>query len=559
MLGQALPGVILEARMEEFQIDRYRVTGSLGAGANGRVYLGLDPKLDREVAIKVVHPELAADDEVMSRFHREARAIARLHHPNILEIYDYSGAESALAYLVVERLHGRTLEELIVQGGPLDVGTAAAAVHEICLALSHAHGIGIVHRDLKPENVFLEPSGRVVLCDFGIARSFDKKERGTLAGRETEMLGTPLFMSPEQITDPGNVSAPSDLFSLGGMLYHLVTGEFAFRATSIIDVLQKIVIADYTPLAEAGIDADYSEVVDRCLKVEPGDRFGSADEVARALLGIMKARGFTDPRAALAAVVGRVQTQVRRVTPLDRNDEVSRTIIHTATSHSTQASTRITVHAGEQLTKTPQHTRAAGAQTADARPRRRRPWRVWLAAGAAVVTVVAIVAWATLAPRPQRPTNAITIDAVTAPVVEAPPVPVDPPPEPQPIDPPAVPSEVAAPERAPDPEHDRASKPPRAAKVPETASGKREQRPAPEPPRAVAGGPGVLRIVALPWADVYIDERKVGTTPIFRTTPLSAGKHTVRLVNPAFSTLVRHFEIAPGQALDLKFDLAKGR
>ncbi len=236
---------------ERPKIDRYEILGELGKGANGIVYLARDTRLAREVAIKVINPAIARDPVVLGRFHREAKAVAKLHHPNIIQLIDYSGQESQSPYLVVERLFGKNLDDMVVErAAPLDPGLAAAAVHEICLGLQHAHSLGIVHRDLKPENVFIEPTGRIVLCDFGIARSFDGEEKGTLASHNTRLAGSPLYMSPEQVASPGSVGPASDMFALGSLLFFLVTGRHAFVADTVVNVLKRIVAAKPDSLRE---------------------------------------------------------------------------------------------------------------------------------------------------------------------------------------------------------------------------------------------------------------------------------------------------------------------
>ncbi|MCC6812044.1 MAG: serine/threonine protein kinase [Deltaproteobacteria bacterium] len=544
---------------QAFQIDRYTVTAELGVGGHGRVYLGHDPKLDREVAIKVVLPELTSDPQIMSRFHREARAIAKLHHPNILELYDYSGVNSDVGYLVVERLRGKNLNDFVELYGPFDPGTAAACAHEICLALKHAHELGIVHRDLKPENIFLEPSGRIVLCDFGIARSFDKDASGTLAGRHTEMMGTPLFMSPEQITDPTGVTGLSDLFSLGAVLYWLVTGKLAFEAKVLVDVMKNIVVAEYPPLLSVRPDAGeaFNAIVERCLQVDPGDRYASAAEAGKALALVMKGHGYTDPRAALGEAVERMaKNPAPMPKPLDRTDKLTKslldsslrtntgrvdlpqdtvpdavvssdatqiaTTIATTVATATSVNTAVPLEKGERFAVTPK----GGS------PKRRAPIVAVVSLGA----LLGLVALAYGLTRGGSKNGSPPAPApAPAPIVEPPPTPtpVDIAP-PQPIDIPVVPTTPPAPGDDPKPTK---KDPPR------------------HEPKGAPSGPAILKVIALPWADVYVDERKVGTTPIFRTLPLASGKHVLKLVNPAFPTLTKAFEVGAGEALELKFDL----
>ncbi len=284
------------------RIDRYELLASLGQGATGIVYLARDTKLDQEVALKVISPEVASNPAIRSLFHREARAISKLRHPNIIALHDYSGPESETIYLVVERLSGITLFDL-VEKKPLDFVTAAAAGYELCLALDHAHQAGIIHRDLKPENVFLEPDGRIVLCDFGIARDYQSGIQNTLASQKTALAGSPLYMSPEQILTPQKVGPASDLFSLGSVLYYLVSAAHAFDAPTMPKVLKAVSSAKYQSLDAARTDVPmpYVNIVHRLLQREPDKRFASARQVGEQLLAIVRSSPHAEPRFALQA------------------------------------------------------------------------------------------------------------------------------------------------------------------------------------------------------------------------------------------------------------------
>ncbi|MBI3179607.1 MAG: protein kinase, partial [Deltaproteobacteria bacterium] len=163
------------------RIGRYEVLGLLGRGGMGRVVRGHDPTLHRDVALKLVEPSAVPPDalaEMRFLFHREARATAQLRHPGIIEIYDYSGPDADLMFIACELVEGPTLRDVLEQRGALAPALAAAVAFELAQALAHAHAHGIVHRDVKPENVFWLPSGRIVLSDFGIAKSLDGKRLG---------------------------------------------------------------------------------------------------------------------------------------------------------------------------------------------------------------------------------------------------------------------------------------------------------------------------------------------------------------------------------------------
>lgn len=210
------------------QIDRYVIRRVLGTGAMGSVYAAWDPKLHREVALKVVPAALANDDKGRARFVREARAIAAVRHPNIVEIYDYSGTDSKHLYLVIEKLDGEDLYATLHRRGIMPEAVAAAVGHELCLALQVAHEAGIIHRDLKPENVFLNASGRVVLTDFGIVKAVTKGSAIEGFKEPTDVIGTPGFMAPELLG--GRALGPAiDIFALGVLLYNITTKRLPLR------------------------------------------------------------------------------------------------------------------------------------------------------------------------------------------------------------------------------------------------------------------------------------------------------------------------------------------
>ena len=220
------------------QLGPYEIVGKLGAGGMGEVYLAKDSRLGREVAIKVLPSEFAADPERLARFDQEARAAAALNHPHIAVVHDI-GEEDGTYFMVQERLEGRTLRDVLESGRPplakaLDLGT------EIAEALTAAHAAGIVHRDLKPENVFVSKDGHAKVLDFGLAKlmelspvaspggaSMSPTMVGTVAG---QVMGTAGYMAPEQI-EGGDIDHRADVFAFGVVLYELTTGQQPFRGS----------------------------------------------------------------------------------------------------------------------------------------------------------------------------------------------------------------------------------------------------------------------------------------------------------------------------------------
>ena len=213
--------------------DRYRLDEQVGQGGMAVVWRGWDLKLRRTVAVKVLHPHLNARPEIRLRFDREARAVARLHHPFILEVYDFSADDS---YLITEFIRGHTLRAF-ADVHPFDPPElAAACLLPIAEALEHAHAAGVVHRDLKPENVMVRDDGVVKLTDFGIAALLDPDEKFTVTG---SILGSPSHLAPETIE--GKRAEPrADLFSFGTILYWLSCGQLPYQAPSPAALLRNI-------------------------------------------------------------------------------------------------------------------------------------------------------------------------------------------------------------------------------------------------------------------------------------------------------------------------------
>jgi TolB-like protein/Flp pilus assembly protein TadD len=255
----------------------------------GEVYRARDPRLGREVAIKVLPAALAADGDRLRRFEREARAVAALSHPNVLAIHDI-GTSDATPYVVLELLAGKTLREHL-SAAAMPARKAVDYASQIAHGLAAAHDRGIVHRDLKPENVFITTEGTVKLLDFGLATYgaalvLDKTDRAT-ASILTEagmVLGTVGYMSPEQVRGQ-TVDHRSDIFAFGAVVYEMLAGARAFRRDSNIETLNAILNSDPPPLVETrrNIPPALERIVHRCLEKSPGERFESARDIAFAL------------------------------------------------------------------------------------------------------------------------------------------------------------------------------------------------------------------------------------------------------------------------------------
>jgi len=284
------------------RVDRYELLEQVGSGGMAVVYRGRDTALDREVAVKVLHPHLAARAESRARFSREARAVARLSHPNIVEIYDYAGDAALESYLVTEFVHGRTLRAFAEQEGVGFPEVGALLVRALSDALVHAHAAEVIHRDLKPENVLvLESGGRraVKLVDFGIARILSSDDRMTMTGA---LVGSPNHMAPE-IIEGLEADARCDVFSLGTILYWLATGKMPFAAPNPTATLRRVIQGEFADPREVNplVSDPLAAVMKEALSADPARRTPSAAALRTSIDAALRAGGLQDPPAELEA------------------------------------------------------------------------------------------------------------------------------------------------------------------------------------------------------------------------------------------------------------------
>ena len=270
------------------KLGTYEIVGLLGVGGMGEVYRARDPRLGRDVALKILPASFSANAERERRFEQEARAAAALNHPNILAVYDV-GKEEGCAYIVSELLEGESLREKL-RGGKLPLRRAIDYGLQVTQGLAAAHDSGILHRDLKPENIFITKDGRAKILDFGLAKLVLSEQQGasgaTAATRdavtgEGTLLGTVGYMSPEQVRG-GAIDARSDLFSFGVVLYEMVSGQRAFKGATTADTISAILKEDPPDLTIANreIPPMLERIVRHCLEKEAAARFQSARDVA---------------------------------------------------------------------------------------------------------------------------------------------------------------------------------------------------------------------------------------------------------------------------------------
>jgi hypothetical protein len=286
------------------RIGKYEIIRLLGKGAMGAVYHAHDPLLERDVALKVMLPQIADDPEHKQRFEREARAVARMMHPNVVTVFDLGYHTDGSPYIVMELLKGRDLLQTLRDGPPLSLPARISIVLQVLEGLGHAHKVGIVHRDIKPANLFINEEGTTKITDFGIARVTAASV--TAAG---VVLGTAAYMSPEQVSG-GKVDGRSDLFSVGCMLSELVTGRRPFEGKNPMATLFKIAHQD--PVLEVPAGAEYEgllPVLVRALAKSADERYASAADFAAALRDFLGRRPATlaaEPASTGAPVTGPV-------------------------------------------------------------------------------------------------------------------------------------------------------------------------------------------------------------------------------------------------------------
>src|SRR6476620_3989404 len=267
------------------RLGPYEVLSPLGAGGMGEVYRARDMRLDREVAVKVLPERLAEDPAALSRFEREAKALAALSHPNVLTILDF-GQQDRIAYAVMELLEGETLRSRLVQA-QMSWREAADLGYELADGLAAAHSRGIVHRDLKPENIFLTSNGRAKILDFGLARRDGPPELQDQTHQQTQtqmtepgsVMGTVGYMSPEQVSGVA-ADARSDIFSLGCVLHEMVSGARPFAGRTHGEVLAAILRDEPPDLAGRALPPEFVGVIRHCLQTKPEQRFQSARDRA---------------------------------------------------------------------------------------------------------------------------------------------------------------------------------------------------------------------------------------------------------------------------------------
>ena len=276
------------------EIGKYRITERIGRGGMADVYLGVHTHLDRKVAIKVLHSYLLEGGDFIERFKREAKAVASLRHPNIVQVYDFDIQDDTII-MVMEYIEGTNLQQQLVefekQGKRLPIKQIGSIINDIAGALDYAHSQGMLHRDVKPSNILIDREGKAYLTDFGIARIVgDHKLTAT-----GTLMGTPAYMSPEQGRGD-ELTEESDIYSLGVVAFEMLTGRVPFDAKTPIGIVQKQIsepVPDISKLVK-GVPVTAQGVIDKALAKSPEGRYGSAEELVGALKLALQALESTE-------------------------------------------------------------------------------------------------------------------------------------------------------------------------------------------------------------------------------------------------------------------------
>ncbi len=301
-------------RVPQMLARRYEIIRRVGVGGMADVYLAEDTQLGREVALKILHPQYAGDDSFVERFRREALSAAKLQHPNIVQIYD-SGRDADFNFIVMEYVEGQSLKDYLTEEGPLEIGDACRIAREVLTALAYAHRTGLVHRDIKPGNILLSRDGKVQVTDFGIARA----EAGSTMTQTGTILGTAYYLSPEQAQGLP-LDGRSDIYSLGVVLYEMLTGRRPFEGDSPVSIAYKHVreMPKAPKAYRDDIPRPLEAIVLTALTKKPEDRYSSAALMRRDLEAFGQGREVTATIKGVPAVAEDSTQVIRSVGILDR-------------------------------------------------------------------------------------------------------------------------------------------------------------------------------------------------------------------------------------------------
>lgn len=374
---------------------KYRVERMLGSGGMGVVVAAVHIELDHKVAIKVLRSDFASNASVAERFRREARAACKIKSPHGAHVLDVGTTEDGLPYMVMEYLDGNDLAEELERTGCFSVEQAASFVLQAADAIAEAHHSGIIHRDLKPANLFLAARGEtkaVKVLDFGISKSLTDTNPQSPALTHTQaLIGSPMYMSPEQLDSPRTVDERTDIWSLGVVLYELVSGHPPFMAEGIAGLIKQIVSEEPAPLSSLGIEApaEFEAIIHKCLAKKRDNRFASVNELAQALA----------PYASAPMSAYQIAATTRRIGQLPQMELAESTTSPKAVEPSVASLT--------QAASLPGQNRETVTEWGGGSPPRQRSKVLgrWLWAGGAMTALAAVGAFFMLGPSDISPTD----------------------------------------------------------------------------------------------------------------------------------------------------------
>jgi serine/threonine-protein kinase len=324
--SRVIYGLRREVR-EAQKLGQYTLLEKLGEGGMGQVFRAQHAMLRRPTAVKLLHPERAFGPEDLARFEREVQLTAQLSHPNVVTVFDYGRTPDGVFYYAMELLDGHDLEETVERSGPLPAARAVHILVQVASALAEAHAVGLIHRDIKPANIILCARGRTCdvakVVDFGLVKQLgpavddavvgERDARGALSSgpdvsRVGSIVGTPMYLAPEAMGDPGSLDGRADLYALGAVAYFLLTGTVVFGGNSVMEACRHHVVSVVQPPSErlrmqrpdATIPEDLEQIVLRCLAKSPDDRPGSAKDLLEALAACSVAGTWSESEARAA-------------------------------------------------------------------------------------------------------------------------------------------------------------------------------------------------------------------------------------------------------------------
>ena len=541
-------------------IDKYEILQKVGEGGMAVVYRGRHVTLGRDVAVKVLHPHLSSSSRNRKRFAREARAIEHLDHTNILRIFDYSGVESEQCYIVTEFIDGVTLSDFIKERRRLPSEAVALIGLRLASALRYAHVQGIIHRDIKPENIMIRRDGTLKLTDFGIARFLEEGQM-TMTGA---LVGSPAYMSPEQAMEH-RLDQRSDLFSVGTVLFHAVSGELPFTGSNPSVILRNIIEGNRPDVSEVAPDASpgLADVIERLLQTETTNRYQSAEEVEQALEGTMLQVGVSPDEDCWS--LRRLVTEPEAYRQ-DLEQHLAEALLERGRTYLDSNEHLLALRSFNRLLAIDPDNEEVLAlvQSLHAGPRSSPGRKVSFASLAALVAAAGLGVFWLAGPAPIEPTPPGPSGPVISPLTTEPA-------EPEFF---GVGTEPVEPARSPEALAELArdvalSKQHSAANITNPGGsagggGIRVVRPPGEPatmnrlrdpgvlprPLPVALEEAGLLVVAMDkpgWADVYIDDELIGRTPSLTPFEIAPGKHHLVLRNPYSKDWEQDVTLSPGK------------